>query len=182
MRRPTSRASGCQSRFCIHVSDIGIQNREKASRRARTRRDTLRQCVVTCPCKTLHARLCGKIENGCVPTKLKFFIAPSPDPRGHERERTLFEALNGSSATELVLGWHDARACTCGKRYHLDGAHNDLYDTALLITGDEDYELAILARAVKNASGVNPDFEKRVVWGHFGTQATNGRLATAETH
>jgi hypothetical protein len=136
----------------------------------------------------------SKIDGGCVLVKLRFYIAPSPDPGTRRREQPLFEALEQSSSTELVKGWHDRKECrVCHSPYHrekgtdvaiatalVDGAHRDVYDTALLISGDEDYVAAITAaRAVATPAGVNPHFPKRVIWGHFGTQATNGRLAAA---
>lgn len=41
-----------------------------------------------------------------------------------------------------------------------------------------DYVTAICAvRGVTLDQGVNPGMQKRIILGHFGTQATNGRLA-----
>lgn len=140
----------------------------------------------------LARTLPSKIDGGCTLVKLRFFIAESPDPATRRREQALFDALRQSSSTELVPGWHERKACRrCGNPYHrekgtdvaiatalVDGAHRDIYDTALLVTGDEDYIAAIAAaRAVSVIGGVNPQLPKRVIWGHFGTQATNGRLA-----
>jgi hypothetical protein len=137
--------------------------------------------------RTLPAR----IDGGCSLVKLQFFIAPSPYAHTREREEPLFSALRNSSSTELVLGWHETKHCRkCGNEYHrekgtdvaiatslVDGAHRDVFDTALLITGDEDFVGAIQSvRAVSTEGGVNPQFGKRVIWGHFGTQAVDGRL------
>lgn len=142
----------------------------------------------------LARALPSRIDGGCVLVKLHFFIAPSPSSGTRRNEHPLFEALRASSSTELVLGWHETRKCRkCGNVYHrekgtdvaiatalVDGAHRDVYDTVLLVTGDEDYISAIdAARDVVPPDGVNPDLRKRVIWGHFGTQATNGRLAEA---
>lgn len=139
----------------------------------------------------LARTLPSRIDGGCVLVKLVFFIAESPSRGSRAREDALFAALRGSPSTELVLGWHETRHCrNCGIVYHrekgtdvaiatalVDGAHQDIYDTALLVTGDEDFVSAIAAaRKVAPANLLNPQFEKRVVWGHFGTQALNGRL------
>jgi hypothetical protein len=105
----------------------------------------------------LARALAAKIEEGSLLVKLRFFIAPSPDRETRRKEQPLFDALNASGSTD-----------------------RDLYDTALLVTGDEDYVRAITAaRDVRVANGVNPGYEKRVIWGHFGIQATNGRLSEA---
>ncbi len=142
----------------------------------------------------LARALPGKIDGGCTLVKLRFYAAESPHAETRRRDRALFDALDASTSTELVLGWHHAKQCQrCGVPYHrekgtdveiatalVDGAHRDLYDTALLITGDEDYVAAIsAARQVHVPGGVNPHMPKRVIWGHFGTQATNGRLQDA---
>ena len=142
----------------------------------------------------LARMLPSKVEDGCLLVKLNFYIAESPDPETRRREQALFEALRDSTSTDLVLGWHDRRRCRrCGNEYHREkgtdvsiatdlvvGAYKDVYDSALLITGDEDYVSAIkAARQVDPSGGQNPEWPKRVIWGHFGTQATDGKLAQA---
>src|SRR5665213_1365759 len=138
----------------------------------------------------LARKLPGQIDGGCLPVKLRFFIAASLNADTRKREQPLFDALKGSSSTELIEGWHERKEClSCKVPYHrekgtdvsiatalIDGAHRDIYDTALLISGDEDYIAAIIAaRAVSTANGLNPHLQRKVIWGHFGTQATNGR-------
>jgi uncharacterized LabA/DUF88 family protein len=113
----------------------------------------------------LARALAAKIDQGTVLVKLRFFIAPSSDEEVRGREQPLFDALRSSASTELTLGWHERRHCqNCGHTYHrekgtdvaiatalVDGAHRDIYDTALLVTGDEDFVAAIAA--ARNVTG-----------------------------
>lgn len=123
------------------------------------------------------ARVLAKQPPGFILSKLRYYTSPSPNP--NPQQQRFFDALRQSSSTELILGRHESRS-SGASQYHVEketdvkltvdmvtGAYKNLYDTAMLITGDTDFVPAVLA--VREAG-------KRVIWCHFRGQGHSDEL------
>lgn len=119
------------------------------------------------------ARVLARRPPGYILNKLRYYTSPSPRPNPNQQR--FFDEIRQSSATELILGRHEARG-----GYHVEketdvnlsvemvvGAYERQYDVAMLISGDTDYVRAI--QAVKRTG-------RRVIWCHFHGQAHSDEL------
>ncbi|HYR08619.1 MAG TPA: NYN domain-containing protein [Longimicrobium sp.] len=115
--------------------------------------------------------------------KLHYYTSPLPDVKSsaYRRQQKFFDQVRRSRRIELVLGRHEPRWDSAGRRYHVEketdvnlavdmviGAYEDRFDVAMLVAGDTDYVRAI--HAVQSRG-------KPVVWCHLPGQRRTDQLA-----
>ncbi|WP_420129329.1 NYN domain-containing protein [Longimicrobium sp.] len=127
--------------------------------------------------------LATRLSRGYHFAKLRYYTSPMPhySSEAYRRQQKFFDELRRSSRIDLVLGRHEPRSDSEGRRYHVEketdvnlavdmvvGAYEDRFDVAMLVAGDTDYVRAI--HAVQSRG-------KPVVWCHLPGQRHTDQLA-----
>jgi uncharacterized LabA/DUF88 family protein len=127
--------------------------------------------------------LANRLSRGYHFAKLRYYTSPMPhsSTEAYKRQQKFFDELRRSSRIELVLGRHEPRSDSEGRRYHVEketdvnlavdmvvGAYEDRFDVAMLVAGDTDYVRAIHAVQARG---------KPVVWCHLAGQRHTNQLA-----
>lgn len=127
--------------------------------------------------------LATRLSRGYHFAKLRYYTSPMPhsSSEAYKRQQKFFDELRRSSRIDLVLGRHEPRSDSDGRRYHVEketdvnlavdmvvGAYEDHFDVAMLVAGDTDYVRAIHAVQARG---------KPVVWCHLPGQRHTDQLA-----